>query len=248
MRVEIIPANANDGTFSFRVLLTTAPRSRRVAVVWNLPRHTSPFQAKVRVHGSVLAAGTWVTNLTPEEELRLVARLKKRDEAAFNAFVRMYQQRVFALVLRMLANKADAQELTQEVFITVFKSIDSSRGDSRLGTWLYRIAVNHCKNRIKYLDRRNTRAHDAIDDAREEGDVAEGGAVGGRPARPDEAAEGSEMERAVQGALASLEPGSPRVDYLARPRRACVRRDCANHRAAGRHSEEPASSSAGSTA
>ena len=156
------------------------------------------------MNGSVLAAGAWVTPLTPEEEARLVARLRKRDEAAFNSFVRGYEQRVFALVLRMLGNRADAQELTQEVFITVFKSIDSFRGDSRLGTWLYRIAVNHCKNRIKYLDRRSTRSHDAIEEARE-GDVAEGGAVGGRPARPDEAAEGVEMERAVQGALASLD-------------------------------------------
>lgn len=143
--------------------------------------------------------------LSPEEEARLVARLKKRDEAAFNWFVRTYQERVFALVHRMLGNRAEAQDLAQEVFITVFKSIDSFRGDAKLGTWLYRVAVNHCKNRIKYLDRRSTRAHDEIDDAHE-GDVADGGAVGGRPARPDEATEGAEMERAVQGALAGLDP------------------------------------------
>jgi RNA polymerase sigma-70 factor (ECF subfamily) len=152
----------------------------------------------------IVAAEAWVVTLTPEEEATLVARLKKRDEAAFNAFVRSYEQRVFALVHRMLGNRAEAQDLAQEVFITVFKSIDSFRGDSRLGTWLYRIAINHCKNRIKYLDRRSTRAHDAIDDARES-DVAEGGAIGGRPARPDEAAEGTEMETAVRSALAGLD-------------------------------------------
>lgn len=150
-------------------------------------------------------AEDWSVSLSPEDEARLIARLKKRDEAAFNIFVRTYEQRVFALVLRMLGNRAEAQDLAQEVFITVFKSIDSFRGDSRLGTWLYRVAVNHCKNRIKYLHRRSTRAHDAIDDARES-DVAEGGALGGRPARPDEAVEGSEMERAVQKALAELDP------------------------------------------
>lgn len=145
-----------------------------------------------------------MVSLTPEEEARLVVRLKKRDEAAFNLFVRTYEQRVFALVLRMLGNREEAKDLAQEVFITVFKSIDAFRGDSRLGTWLYRVAINHCKNRIKYLDRRSTRAHDAIDDARES-DVSEGGVLGGRPDRPDEAAEGNEMERAVRGALASLE-------------------------------------------
>ncbi len=151
-----------------------------------------------------LVAEVWVITLTPEEETRLVARLKQRDEAAFNQFVRAYEQRVFALVFRMLGNKAESQDLAQEVFITVFKSIDSFRGDSRFGTWLYRIAVNHCKNRIKYLDRRNTRKHDGIEDKHEDA-MSEGGAVGGRPARPDEAAEGNEMEKAVRVALAALD-------------------------------------------
>jgi RNA polymerase sigma-70 factor (ECF subfamily) len=158
----------------------------------------------VRANAPTPFVEEWVITLSPEEEARLVARLKKRDEAAFNHFVRVYQQRVFALVLRMLGNKAEAQDLSQEVFITVFKSIDSFRGDARLGTWLYRIAINHCKNRIKYLDRRSTRAHDAIDDAHE-GDVVDGGVVGGRPHRPDEVAEGTELERAVRTALAGLE-------------------------------------------
>ncbi|MBI5517042.1 MAG: sigma-70 family RNA polymerase sigma factor [Deltaproteobacteria bacterium] len=143
-------------------------------------------------------------NLDPEAELRLVERLKRRDEAAFNVFVRTYEQKVFALVLRMLGNRADAQDLAQEVFVTVFRSIDSFRGDSRLGTWLYRVAVNHCKNRMKYLDRRATRAHDAIEDAHE-ASVADGGATGGRPDRPDESAEGSELEGVIQRALASLD-------------------------------------------
>jgi RNA polymerase sigma-70 factor (ECF subfamily) len=158
----------------------------------------------VRPDAPIVAAEAWVINLSPEDEARLVARLRLRDEAAFNQFVRMYEQRVFALVLRMLGNRAEAQDLSQEVFITVFRSIESFRGDSRLGTWLYRVAINHCKNRIKYLDRRSTRAHDAIEDA-QEGDVADGGVVGGRPARPDEAMEGSEMEKAVRNALAALD-------------------------------------------
>ena len=155
--------------------------------------------------GPTFGAEAWLIELAPEEEARLVARLRLRDEAAFNLFVRRYQQRVFSLVLRMLGNKADAEDLAQEVFVTVFKSIDSFRGDSRLGTWLYRVTVNHCKNRMKYLARRATRAHDTIDDARE-GAVSDGGVLGGRPARPDEAAEGSQMERAIQQALTRIEP------------------------------------------
>lgn len=146
----------------------------------------------------------WLVSLDLETEQRLVERLKRRDEAAFNVFIRTYQEKVFALILRMLSNRAEAEEMAQEVFVTVFRSIDSFRGDSRLGTWLYRVAVNHCKNRMKYLDRRAVRGHGALEDAPED-EVAEGSALGTRPARPDEAAEGSEMERTVQRALAALD-------------------------------------------
>ncbi len=145
-----------------------------------------------------------MSQLDPNDELRLVERLKRRDEAAFNQFVLLYQQRVFSLLARMVGNREEARDVAQDVFLTVFKNIDSFRGDSKLSTWLYRVAVNHCKNRIKYLDRRSVKKHDEIDDARE-GAVSDGGAVGGRPARPDEAAQGNELEAVVRRALSSLE-------------------------------------------
>jgi RNA polymerase sigma-70 factor (ECF subfamily) len=146
----------------------------------------------------------WVTTLSAEEEAKLVERLKKRDEAAFNQFVLLYQQRVYSLLARMLGNREEARDVAQDVFLSVFKNIDSFRGDAKLSTWLYRVAVNHCKNRIKMLDRRSARKHDVIDEVRE-GAVSDGGVLGGRPARPDEAAQGNELERAVRKALASLD-------------------------------------------
>lgn len=146
----------------------------------------------------------WVTTLSAEEEAKLVERLKRRDEAAFSQFVLVYQQRVYSLLARMLANREEAKDVAQDVFLSVFKNIDSFRGDAKLSTWLYRVAVNHCKNRIKMLDRRSARKHDVIDEARE-GAVSDGGVLGGRPARPDEAAQGSELEQAVRKALASLD-------------------------------------------
>ena len=78
-------------------------------------------------------------------EQKLVARLKRRDEAAFNELIKLYQARIFRLVFRMLGDRAEAEDVAQEVFITVFKSIDGFRGDSKLSTWLYRVATNHCK-------------------------------------------------------------------------------------------------------
>ncbi len=145
-----------------------------------------------------------MSQLSPEDEIRLVARLKLRDEAAFSQFVLLFQQKVFALLTRMLNNREEARDVTQDVFLTVFKSIDSFRGDSKLSTWLYRVAVNHCKNRMKYLDRRSVKKHDELDETRE-GAASDGGVIGGRPARPDEAAQGSELEAAVRTALAGLD-------------------------------------------
>tara|TARA_B100001750_G_scaffold185175_1_gene154171 strand:+ start:5251 stop:5937 length:687 start_codon:yes stop_codon:yes gene_type:complete len=99
------------------------------------------------------AAGFHVPMPEGHEE-ELVARLKRRDEAAFNELVELYQGRIYRLVFRMLGDRAEAEDLAQEVFVTVFKRIDGFRGDSKLSTWMYRVATNHCKNRLKFLGRR----------------------------------------------------------------------------------------------
>ena len=81
----------------------------------------------------------------------LIHRLKDGDDRAFEELVRIYQDRVFSLSLRMIGNRQEAEDLAQEVFMTVHRAIASYRGDGRFYTWLYRIASNTCKNRIKYL-------------------------------------------------------------------------------------------------
>ncbi len=143
-------------------------------------------------------------NLDAEAERRLVERLKRRDEAAFNLFVRIYQDKVFSIVYRMLNNRAEAEDLAQEVFITVFRSIDSFRGDAKLGTWLYRVTVNHCKNKVKYLDRRGRKRNADIETS-PESEVSKGGPVTARVDRPDEATEGVELQEKIRVALASLD-------------------------------------------
>lgn len=137
----------------------------------------------------------------PTEE-SLVRRLRRRDEDAFRELVEAYQGRVYGLVFRMIGNQAEAEDVAQEVFVTVFKAIDSFRGDAKLSTWLYRIATNHCKNRLKYLQRRHHDRTRDIDDT-PEGDY--GGATHERAARPDEEMAGRELEAAIQAGLAALE-------------------------------------------
>jgi RNA polymerase sigma-70 factor (ECF subfamily) len=78
---------------------------------------------------------------TRAEEVQLVGRARRGDDAALAAIYRRYRPRVFSVVARLLG-AADADEVTQEVFLRAFRGLDGFRAESQLSTWLYRIAVN----------------------------------------------------------------------------------------------------------
>jgi len=139
--------------------------------------------------------------LSSAAEKHLIRRLKRRDEAAFNEIVKRYQLKVYNLVLRMIGNPAEAEDLAQEVFITVFRAIDRFRGESKFSTWLYRVTVNHCKNRLKYLGRRGHHRTQSIDDMHEQ----DFGAPLKRSVdHPDQILMGYELERAIKQAIGEL--------------------------------------------
>jgi RNA polymerase sigma-70 factor (ECF subfamily) len=145
--------------------------------------------------------------MVAQEEARLVERLAARDERAFNALVRAYERRVFALVLRMLGNRAEGEDLAQEVFVQVFKAVGSFRGESKLSTWIYRIAINLCKNRNKYLRVRHAGDQDQLDAVQERvpmGEVSRANVA--QIERPDDMMAGKQVERIVQRAILELEP------------------------------------------
>jgi RNA polymerase sigma-70 factor (ECF subfamily) len=137
------------------------------------------------------------------EEQELVERLKRRDEAAFNAFVIRYQDRVFRILLRMLGDRAEAEDLAQEVFISIFKAIDSFRGESQLSTWVYRVASNHCRNRLKYLARRRQKMMDDFDEEAVAG--AQGTLLPDRQGTPDRLLEARQTEVLLEEGLARLD-------------------------------------------
>jgi RNA polymerase sigma-70 factor (ECF subfamily) len=143
----------------------------------------------------------------PEAEAQFVARLVARDEAAFNELVTTYERRVFALVYRMLGRRDEADDLVQEVFVQVFKAIDQFRGDSKLSTWIYRIAVNLCKNRTKYLTRRHSSGQEDVDAMVDRAPLSAAKGVSvGDVARPDELVMGMQLEQVVKVAIAQIEP------------------------------------------
>jgi len=139
-----------------------------------------------------------------ELERSLLRRLRDRDERAFRELLELHRDRVYNITFRMLGNRAEAEDVAQEVFISVFKTIDHFREESKFSTWLYRVAVNHCKNRIKYLARRHDRDRDELDETSHQ----QNGATLGAPiraAQPDRALEGAQMERLLQEAIGNLD-------------------------------------------
>jgi RNA polymerase sigma-70 factor (ECF subfamily) len=143
-------------------------------------------------------------------ERRLVRRLQADDERAFQELVSTYQNRVFGLVYRMLGNRQEAEDVAQEVFISIHRGIKNYRGEGRLYTWIYRIASNTCKNRLKYLKGRQFFRASDIDET----PSAHLAGNDGGPTQtfqsqvpgPEAQVEGSRLEIAVQRELAQLDP------------------------------------------
>lgn len=73
---------------------------------------------------------------------------------AFNQLVRTYQQKIYWHIRKMVIDHDDADDLTQETFIKVWKALDNFKGDSQLFTWIYRIATNECLNHLAKKKRR----------------------------------------------------------------------------------------------
>jgi RNA polymerase sigma-70 factor (ECF subfamily) len=146
-----------------------------------------------------------------DEEARFIAALRRRDERAFNALVVRYQDRVYNLVLRFLGSPEEARDVAQEVFVTVFEKIEMFRGDSKLGTWIYRVATNHAKNRIKYLSRRKDRQQDSFEDMVV---PPTDGRLSASVPRPDEMVDGQRLSDLIGRALAALDADQREVVVL----------------------------------
>jgi RNA polymerase sigma-70 factor (ECF subfamily) len=165
----------------------------------------SPASSKRLARARARALGQRVPYTMSDDERRLIDRLIERDEQAFSEIVHRYGDKVFSLIYRMLGSRPEAEDVAQDVFITVFKTIESFRGEAKFSTWLLRIAANHAKNRIKHLARRPTEGVDP-------NDVSEVRVVPDRPAppvqaridTPDAILEAAQTDRLMQEAIANL--------------------------------------------
>ncbi|MFO0701261.1 MAG: sigma-70 family RNA polymerase sigma factor [Nitrospira sp.] len=83
------------------------------------------------------------------DDAQLVARSLKQDHEAFGQLIDRHGSVIVNLAYRMVGNRAEAEDLAQEAFLTAFKALSTFRADAKFSTWLYRIAANKCKDWLR---------------------------------------------------------------------------------------------------
>ena len=116
-------------------------------------------------------------------EASLIQRCAARDEDACSELVSEHQRMVYQLSLNLLGDHNEALDLSQEVFLRVFRTIHTFRGHAALRTWIYRIVINQARNRQRWWRRRHRAQQISLDDhIRNYGELPEAG-NGGSPDR-----------------------------------------------------------------
>jgi len=163
------------------------------------PPHTPPEQNAAAV-------------VTDED---LVARARTKDFAAFEELVDRYEDKIFRLAFRFVRNETEAKEIVQDTFLLVWRKLDTFKGDSQFGSWLYRVATNTALMRL-----RAQRRHPEI--STEELPVDYLDNYGQLPAagenwakRPDDELQSDELRQRIQKAVDEL-PDIYRTVFLIR--------------------------------
>lgn len=104
------------------------------------------------------------------EDFQWIGSFKSGKEEGFNRLVLKHKDRIFGLCLRMMAGDRDeAEDVAQETFVKVYQGLKDFRMESRFSSWVYRIAVNTCKNRLVSRPYRESRRHRDLEAAESEG-------------------------------------------------------------------------------
>lgn len=153
-----------------------------------------------------------MTDRGPVPDAELVRRFSEGDRAAYAEIVRRYQDRVYSLCLRWMGEREQAMEVAQDVFLALYKSLPTFRGDSQLSTWVFRVVVNHCKNRRLYKRRRHEDQHEPLDgDDRDDRPAREFAHPG---AGTDAGVHAQEASRLLEEGLAKLDDESRQIVLL----------------------------------
>lgn len=104
------------------------------------------------------------TRMQQPETTELVRTLRQGDQRAFTGLVKLYQTRIYNLALGYVKQEDEAKDLTQDIFLTVFRQIDKLNDEDKFVAWLYQLAINHCRNRYRKLQTRGFFSSQSIDD------------------------------------------------------------------------------------
>jgi RNA polymerase sigma-70 factor (ECF subfamily) len=122
-------------------------------------------------------------------DLELAGRIRAGDGGAFEELYQQYATRLYNLAYRMAGGPTEADDLLQDIFLLVHRKLGSFRGESSLGTWLYRLAMNHCLDVLRSRQTRMGQQTDSLD---------EDGAVEVAAAAPIAAISRIDLERAIE--------------------------------------------------
>jgi len=137
-------------------------------------------------------------------DAQCIERFLSGETKAYEELVLRYQDRIYYLALRYLRQADEAQEVTQEIFVKVYQAIKTFRGEAKFSTWLFQVAVNHCKNRIKYLRRRHFYTRESLDQTADgESDQPQRQYAADTP-DPTAAVQSGEIQRLVRQAIDEL--------------------------------------------
>lgn len=87
--------------------------------------------------------------MSADDDQLYIEKILNGDTKAFAVLVNRYKYMVYSLAIKMLKNREEAEEVSQDTFVKIFKSLDKFKGDSKFSTWVYRITYNSCLDRIK---------------------------------------------------------------------------------------------------
>lgn len=134
-----------------------------------------------------------------QEEKLLIRRAKKGELAAFEEIVTAYERKIYNLAIRYVGNEQDACDMTQEVFLRIYRSIEKFKEECSLSTWIYRITANLCIDFIRKDAAKSTVSLDVDDDAQEiqiaSDDLA---------SNPESALQNIELREAIQSSMNML--------------------------------------------
>ena len=131
-----------------------------------------------------------------QNEQKLIARASGGDPAAFNQLMAMHEKRMYAVALRMFANREDAQDCLQEAMLRVYRAIGSFKGQSSFSTWVYRITMNTCLDEMR---RKKNRPSTSLDNLLDQGwSPSDGGNA------PERSAIQTETRKMLAGAIREL--------------------------------------------